>query len=112
MTLPEFKAEVLRHLPALASWEFSDRWGDSNHAILNARHPSKTAWVFRTHDSHGVYWRIETVGLPGTMVPALVDAVRHFRQRHADMIATLADLSADGHHTPKTTPAEGETEAV
>jgi hypothetical protein len=93
MTLDEFKAEVLSVLPALASWDFSDRWGDSHHVILNARHPSKTAWVFRTDDEHGVYWRIETVELPGSMCPALIDAVAHFRKRHADLISSLADLS-------------------
>ena len=111
MTLPEFKAEVLRHLPALRSWCFADRKEGWDGPLLHAVHTETGSRVWVVHGKGGTWWHFsipETTGASGRTLPETIAA---FRARHGGLIAVLADLSADGHHAPKTTPAEGEMEA-
>lgn len=95
MTLEAFRAEVLRHLPALASWEFRD-----THGCVECRAPTPKGdittgliWLYPNKDE--VRWNIATVGSKGGKANTLPAAIADFRQRNAAAIKTLADLTVD-----------------
>ncbi len=91
MTLDEFKAEVVAALPALASWEYTERLGARYGNMLTATHPSGV-YVGRADSTLGVYWCVYIHGMADSLSPTLDGALARFRERTRGVAHALADL--------------------
>lgn len=93
MTLEAFRTEVLRHLPALASWEFSDRWDRDGDRALNARHAASNTVVWLAEGRGGEWWHIDAPWFPSFSAQTLPETIERWRNRHADRLQALYDLT-------------------
>ena len=95
MTLEAFRAEVLRHLPALASWQFSDRREGKPGVLLNAYHPASGHRVWLEESLSGDHWHIVAPSLANVVARTLPGAIAKWRERNADELAAIRALTVD-----------------
>lgn len=95
MTLEAFRTEVLRHLPALASWEFSDRREGKPGQLLNAYHAASGHRVWLEESLSGDHWHIVAPSLANVVARTLPDVIAKWRTRNTDDIAAIRALMVD-----------------
>lgn len=95
MTLDAFRAEVLHHLPALASWDFSDRWDRDDYRVLNARHATSNTTVWLAEGKGGEWWHIDAPWFFAFSARTLPETIALWRNRHADRLQALHNLTVD-----------------
>lgn len=95
MTLEAFRTEVLRHLPALASWQFSDRREGKPGQLLNAYHAASGHRVWLEESHSGDHWHIVAPAMSNAVARTLPDAIAKWRARNTHDIAAICALMVD-----------------